>query len=294
MAMRLSGPGLCVLFAVCAGCGTTFRVPDRVQVSPPQPYAWRVENRAQRALELWTPQGHCVVTAKERDDAQIDVRVDVVVHAETREQGERWLAGIAQPEPELAADAVRLQMHLPLGLPAQDVEMRFSIEVPPATELRLFTKSGEVALRGCRGNVTVETDSGRISARLAGGRASLRTQSGPVRLEGEYAQASVHSRMGRIEVVLPASVQPVDVDLHTEQNTVQVEVAPTHTLDLEYLCQEGKVISELPIHFQSSTTQPGGAGRRYRARVGAEGGAAVAKLLVVNGEGNLELRWLAQ
>jgi DUF4097 and DUF4098 domain-containing protein YvlB len=89
-------------------------------------------------------------------------------------------------------------------------EADFQIQVPRSVDLKFKDGSGNIAVNGTSGPVTVETGSGRVDVKAKLSAFEARTGSGAVRAEGLQSPASVRTGSGSVRLVyekVPANGQ---------------------------------------------------------------------------------------
>lgn len=264
--MNLSRPRATLLLVLCCACQDPYRVPEQERARAT--LRWSIENPAHRPVELWVHQGHMLVESAPAGSALVDVTVDVTVHADVAAEAERLLRGVEQTRPRATDHKIALQLSVPLGAALESVEMDYRVTVPNDCDLRIFTKSGRVALRGFTGRAHVESETGDISARLDGGAVDLFSGTGTVRVEGVFARASLRSRTGRLELLMPSVEDGASAELENESGGIALEMCENIVTTLDFRSVVGKFESEVPLRVSDTQSRPSS---RERTLVGALG-----------------------
>jgi len=277
------------LLLLC-GCTDPYRVPEQEKAKTT--LRWAIENPARRPVELWLHQGHTLVESAPAGSNLVDVIVDVTIHAKERKEAQRLLDDLDQSRPRSTDQTIKLQLTLPLGAALESVEMNYRVLVPADCELRIFTKSGRVALRSFAGKARVESESGDISARLDGGDVTLYSGTGTVRVEGAFHRANLKSRSGALELVVPEMADGTLAALESETGSVGLEMSATASVTLDYRSQSGKIDSELPLLVSDSESRPSTRERAFVGKLGEKLRDTLARITVRTDQGTFSVRKL--
>jgi hypothetical protein len=134
------------------------------------------------------------------------VRAERVVHASTDAEARGFVSHVRIRE-DAGADRVLLQDG---GLASEvvgvEVEVRFHVETPPATRLRLRTLNGDIKVSDISGPVVASTSGGRIEGRSLSGGIEARSTSGSILLDFSTLTDRVvaDAADASVELTLPA------------------------------------------------------------------------------------------
>lgn len=147
------------------------------------------------------------------DSGNVDVRAGLTDNV-VIERRDRWLLERPDVETELRSDGTLVIESAcdGLGLVLR-CETDFAIAAPSNVDIEVDGSAGDVALRGLRGRVRVETDAGDITAsRLEPDVLDARTEVGDVTLDifGAPARTNVSTEAGDVNVVVPYGSYRVD------------------------------------------------------------------------------------
>jgi hypothetical protein len=153
---------------------------------------------------------HKIVVTSDAGDVSISAGLtsDVVIHRQ-----DAWL--VDRPDvTERYRDGV-LEIDTNCGHLKAVLRCRsnLSIDAPPAVDVAIRTRSGDVDLRGLQGRADIETDSGNISThRLEPVTVKAMTDAGDVSLDlfGQPARTEVKSDAGDVSVTVPYGMYRVD------------------------------------------------------------------------------------
>ena len=135
------------------------------------------------------------------------------------------------------ADATAsLHVALPPGADLDAVRTTWRLRVPARLAGAITTRRGGVVARGTHCDLEVRGGSGVVEADLAGGKARLSTTSGSLILRGNYADAVVHSNLGRIDLGLPPDgPTPVELRAASQKGDLYIDIRKDQVWDVYFL-----------------------------------------------------------
>ncbi|MCS7312699.1 MAG: DUF4097 domain-containing protein [Acidobacteria bacterium] len=187
-------------------------------------WAYRAEGRFERNPSVGTPvrltveNPHGAVRVRRGGPGRVHVVGHVTIRAFSRKQAQSWLQRILTDPPVIQADGdIRIEWPAwarrswsvfggPWGL-----RVDYTIDVPPETNVRVKTGSGDVEVRDVDGPVWVHTLSGDVEVQTVQSAVEVRTGSGDVRVE--EVRGDVEVRAGSGDVRLGSTIGRVTVRL---------------------------------------------------------------------------------
>jgi hypothetical protein len=127
-----------------------------------------------------------------RPSADRTARLRAVLSAES-------VAALQRSRVEVSSDDKGLRARAVVPRRGDDVEVRYTLELPAGVALRLRTVSGDVEVRGAQAAVEVQAVSGEVHLRDLGKGLRLNTVSGDVELDGVAGPLTVRTVSGDIE-----------------------------------------------------------------------------------------------
>lgn len=204
-------------------------------------WAYRAEGRFERDLSVDTPVRLTVenpngaVRVRRGEPGRVRVVGHVIIRAFSRTRAQTWLQRIVTDPPIVQADDdIRIEWpawaHRSWGVfgGPWGIRVDYTVDVPPTTDVRITTGSGDVEVRDVDGPVRVRTGSGDVQVQTVRSDVEVRTGSGDVRIE--EVQGDIEVRAGSGDVRLGSATGHVTVrlgsgDLTADRVEGPVEVA---------------------------------------------------------------------
>ncbi len=163
----------------------------------------------------------------------------------------------------------------------RDVEVKFTIQVPPNLRVAAGTVNGTMSVRGVGAEVRASTVNGAVEVRDAGGQVSATTVNGNVNVTTSSGPVSATTVNGSINARMVALSREGDMKFNTVNGTISVETPATMDADVSLHTMSGGISSDFPVQLS------GKFGPRHAEGTIGRGGRRI-RMNTVNG--SLELR----
>lgn len=173
------------------------------------------------------------ITVRPAKDRTARLRAEI--HAESA-------AALQRSRVEISADDKGLRAREIHGRRGDDVEVRYTLELPAGVGLRLRTVSGDVEVSGAQGAVEVQAVSGEVHLRDLGKGLRLNTVSGDVELDGVAGPLAVRTVSGDIEGRLATGTEGGQI--HTVSGEVSLRAPRASGLAVRAGTVSGEVESD--------------------------------------------------
>jgi len=130
--------------------------------------------------------------------------------------------------------------------------VRIEVTVPAQTRLHVNTGDGNVTLSGVRSELRIETGDGNITGDNLDGRLEARTGDGNIRVSGRFDAATLNTGDGNVELTAATGSTSGGIwRVHTGDGNVKLRVPSTLRADIDAVCGDGHISSDLPITLAS-------------------------------------------
>lgn len=234
---------------------------------------WSVVSKITPLLLILPLLGACAHrTAQSEEEKVIPIDKDTAVTVSSRNGRIRVVAGAegavrltsvkrvrAASDPRALLDQVKVRWekqagHLriwaehPDGSLTRQFEVRFRLEVPPATRLVAHTRNGQVETARLVGDLKLETRNGAVEATGVQGRVHATTRNGAVRLAGAPTGFVAQTHNGKVSIDLGAGTRLVaDSSAETRNGAIHLVAPGALNAVLSAKTRNGAVQSELPL-----------------------------------------------
>ncbi len=147
-----------------------------------------------------------------------------------------------------------------------EASIRFILEVPSGTEYlfdTLSTASGDIAVSGVKGTVSLRSASGDLSARQISGKLDVNTASGDVKLDRIIGSVVAKSVSGDVEVDLEQLQGSDPLSFKSVSGDVVIAAPANLDAEIEMKTLSGDMTTDFPLTIESAQfgSQKGATGR---------------------------------
>jgi hypothetical protein len=231
-------------------------------------------------LDVLSRSGHIRVSVGPTDTVQIAARIRAYGsmtwwHAYSASEQVKLLQ--AMPPIEQSGNRISVGYISDDAL-ASNVTINYDVTVPPHTQLRSTSRSGDQTIDAIQGPVTASSRSGSVHISGVSGDLDVDTRSGDVELSAQRSNVHVYSRSGRVRLEgQPSRGWTVE----TRSGDVDVALPQDGGAEIDVDSRSGAIDSKRPIETHGSTSRS-----RMQGVVGHGGG----RLEVTTRSGSVSIR----
>ncbi len=166
-----------------------------------------------------------------------------------------------------------------------DASVNFEVRVPRSTSVQIdkvSTASGNIEIKGVRGEISVSTASGNVLVQDTNGRVHASTASGEMSVKDVVGEVSAQSASGNVEVAIARLEGTDNMKFSSASGDVRVKLPADVNADVSMSTASGDIKTDFPLEVEEKRH---GSGTQAHGRLGS--GARIIKISTASGDVSL-------